>query len=253
MTGDLRRRLHEGPVLGTFLKLPRQEVVEILSRQGFDFVICDLEHAQMDERDARLVILAGRAVGLPVIVRVASPDRGVINRLLECGAEGIQLPRTKSPEDTGRLRDLMTYPPDGSRSVSQAQPAAGFGAEALAAYLQRSNSSVLTIGQFETAHLVEPLDEAVKALDVAFIGSVDLSVDVGCPGDLGAPEVQQRIALVEEACGRTGTALGVFAGTAEEARTALSTGYRYIALASDLALLRQGASSILTSVREQRA
>ncbi|MGH3729104.1 MAG: HpcH/HpaI aldolase family protein [Micromonosporaceae bacterium] len=244
--------MREQPVLGCFLKLPRPEVVELLALAGYDFAICDLEHAQIDEAGARSVVLAGRATGLPIVVRPATPDRGLINRLLEAGAAGIQLPRVRTRRDADGLRDLLAYPPVGSRSISQAQPAAGFGAEPLPAYLTRSNDSVLGIGQFETADLADPLDDAVAPLDVAFLGTVDLSVDVGRPGDPSAPEVRERIGVVERACARTGTILGTYAGTVPAARAAAAAGYRYIALGADVSTFRDAASAMVSAFREPR-
>jgi 2-keto-3-deoxy-L-rhamnonate aldolase RhmA len=247
---DLRSLIETRPVLGTFLKLPRAEVVAILAAAGFDFVICDLEHAQIDDHECREVLLAARAEGLPVIVRVPALDRGLINRVLEGGAAGIQLPRTRTATDAAALTDLMRYPPRGSRSVSQAQPAAGYGREPLVDYLERSDATVLRVGQFETADITAPLDDALADLDVAFIGSLDLSVDSGTPGNVASGEVRARVETVEAAARRTGTALGMFAGTVAAAQDALGAGYRYVAVAADLTLLGRGAGEAVRGLRE---
>ena len=53
--GDLHLALAEKACFGTFLKLPRPEVVDLLALAGFDFVICDMEHAQVSEMEARTV------------------------------------------------------------------------------------------------------------------------------------------------------------------------------------------------------
>lgn len=247
---DLRALLEKRPVIGTFLKLPRPEVVAVLAQAGMDFLICDLEHSQADERDCREVILAARAEGVPVVVRVSDMDRGVINRVLEAGAVGIQLPRTRVVADSAGLRDLVSYPPAGSRSVSLAQPAARYGAVALPAYLAESNASVLAIGQFETADLTDPLDDVVKSLDVAFVGSVDLSVDAGAPGQIDAPAVRRLTERIEGAATRTGTHLGVFAATAAAARQAVAAGYRYVAVGADITLLAGAARELVSAVQE---
>jgi len=126
-------------VFGTFVKLGRREVIEVLALAGLDFAICDLEHSQVTEADAGHMITAGRSCGLPIIVRIAHFDPGQINRLLEAGAAGIQLPQVQTREQVAALRAACKYPPEGSRSVSLAQPAAGYGSEPLAEYLERSN------------------------------------------------------------------------------------------------------------------
>jgi 2-keto-3-deoxy-L-rhamnonate aldolase RhmA len=245
----LRTLLDERAAIGTFLKLPRPEVVAILALSGYDFAICDLEHSQITAGEWRDVLQAGRAEGLPVVVRVPDLDRGLINRVLEAGAAGVQLPRTATAADSDTLASFMRYPPTGTRSMSQAQPAARYGAEPLVDYIERANSEALAVGQFETADLADNLDAAVAPLDVAFIGSLDLSIAAGHPGRPGAPEVTALIDRVAAAARRTGRHLGVFAGTAEAARTALAAGYRYVAVSADLSMLRRGASDLIAELR----
>ncbi len=241
----LRARMAERCVIGTFLKLPRPEVVEILGLSGLDFVVCDLEHAQITEREAREVILAGRVAGLAVVVRVADLDRGLVNRLLEAGAAGIQLPRVRSSADAAHLSELTNYPPEGTRSLSRAQPAAGYGANPLSEYLHTSNAAVLRIGQFETAALCNPVEAVAAGLDVAFIGTVDLSVDMGRPGEPEHPEVQARVFELEAGARSAGALLGGFAPTLESARGAIARDYRYIAVASDIGLLHGAAQDLV--------
>ncbi|MDP5183891.1 aldolase/citrate lyase family protein [Blastococcus sp. BMG 814] len=240
----LRRALATGPVVGTFLKLPRPEVVDVLAGCGVDFVVCDHEHAQISEREAREVIRAGRAVGLPVIVRVPDLDRGLINRLLEAGAAGIQLARAES--GTGRpLGDLMRYPPEGTRSVSPAQPAAGYGAIPLTTFLPRSNADVLAVGQLETASAAADPDAAVAGLDVAFIGPVDLRVALGHADDPDHPDVTQAVTGIRAAAARAGIPVGTYVAGPDEVAAAVGNGYRYVVVSSDLALLAAGARTVL--------
>lgn len=248
--GSLRELLLDHPVVGTFLKLPRTDVVAILALAGFDFLICDLEHSQADERDCRDVLLAARAEGIPTVVRVASVDRGLINRLLEAGAAGIQMPRIRTAADVAELRSLVSYPPAGTRSLSLAQPSARYGTKPMQDYLRDSNEEVLTVGQFETADLIAPLDDVVEGLDVAFIGTLDLSVDAGVAGQFDSPALRQKVAAVEEAAKRTATPLGAFAPDVSAARTAISRGYRYIAVAADITMLAAAAHDLVHAIQD---
>src|SRR5579864_9681331 len=118
---QLRKKLNARAAIGTFVKLGRREVIEILALAGLDFAICDLEHSQITEQEAGNLITAGRACALPVIVRVAHFDPGQINRLLEAGAAGIQLPQMQTKEQVSTFRSVCKYPPEGSRSLSLAQ------------------------------------------------------------------------------------------------------------------------------------
>jgi len=242
---SLRSMLDAGPVVGTFLKIPRFEVVDLLALAGFDFVVCDYEHAQMSLLEATDIVRAGVGRGLPVVVRVPELDRGDINRLLEAGAAGIQLARGSGDAAAG-LRTLVSYPPLGSRSVSLAQPAASYGVGVtLAEHFERSNRETLAVGQFETADYADGLDAAMAALDVAFIVPVDLSVDLGTPGDLSSPAMQEATAVIEAAASRAGVPMGIFAGTADAVAAARTKGYGYIVAGSDLTMLMAGARAAL--------
>jgi 2-keto-3-deoxy-L-rhamnonate aldolase RhmA len=225
-------------------------VVEVAALAGFDFVICDPEHGQMGEGGARRVILAGRAAGLPVAVRAAELERGSINRLLEAGAAGLQAPRVRTRAEVERLRDLALYPPHGSRSVSLAHPMAGYGSVPPDDYLARSQGQVLLVGQFETARVGNgPLLEAIGGLDVAFIGVFDLSVDLGLPGRFDAPEVRRWVEGLAEAAEAAGVALGLYAPTAEAAVAAARSGFKYIALGSDVTVLQQAFRNLAGAVK----
>ncbi|WP_422933021.1 HpcH/HpaI aldolase family protein [Sinomonas sp. P47F7] len=243
---DLRSIMAERPALGTFLKIPRFEIVDLLALSGFDFAVCDYEHSQMSVREACDVVRAGRARGLPVLVRVPALDRGDINRLLEAGAVGIQLARG-SGASAAELRKLVSYPPLGTRSVSLAQPAADYGiGTTLADHFERSNSSVLAVGQFETADYDDGIDAAMSALDVAFIGPVDLSVDLGTPGQPDSDPMRAATAAIEAAAAAHGVPMGIFAGSPEAAAEAAARGYRYIVAGSDLTMLATGARQYAT-------
>src|SRR3546814_13360886 len=65
--------LFRSPLIGTWLKLPSLEVVEILCDAGFDFVVIDQEHAPLDFSNAFAAIALAQARGVTALVRV--PDR----------------------------------------------------------------------------------------------------------------------------------------------------------------------------------
>lgn len=247
---DLHLALAERACFGTFLKLPRPEVVDLLALAGFDFVICDMEHAQVSEMEARTVIKACAAVGLPVTVRLPEPTQGLVNRLLEAGAVGIQMPRLRSAADTRSLHTMMHFPPEGSRSVGVANAWAGYGTVPVTKYLGESNARALVIGQFETREMEEPIDKMMEELDVAFIGPMDLSVDFGFPGQFDHPEVVTRIRRIEEAASRTGTYMGAFVGSVEQTAKLTAAGYRYLAVSGDVTILGNGAKSLVASLHQ---
>jgi 2-keto-3-deoxy-L-rhamnonate aldolase RhmA len=253
VAAQLRSKMNSRSVLGTFVKLGRREVVEILALAGLDFAICDLEHSQITEAEAGHMIVAGQSCRLPIIVRVAEFDPGLINRLLEAGAAGIQLPQVQTRKQVAAFRAACKYPPEGSRSVSLAQPAAGYGSEPLTEYLARSNRDVLLVGQMETREVEKPLTTLLQGLDVAFIGSLDLTVDMGVPGKLENPQVQQRLREIEQAAAEAKVHLGIYADSPARAAQAAAAGYRMIALSSDLGALSAATKGWIKQLQELSA
>lgn len=234
----LRRRLDDGPVLGTFVKLARAEVVTLLARCGMDLLVLDLEHSEASDADAREALVAARLARVPVVVRVDGPDRGRINRLLELGAAGIQLPRVAHADDVAQLVSLTRYPPAGTRSVSTTQAMGAYGGVGLHDLLAAAAASrPLLVAQIETAEVDDSLWDALAQVDVAFLGTTDLSVTAGTPGDLTV--VAPLIRRLEEVAGACGVHLGVFAAEAG-LEDHLARGYRMAVVGSDLDALATG-------------
>jgi 4-hydroxy-2-oxoheptanedioate aldolase len=226
--------------VGTFVKLPATESVEVAAQAGFDFVIIDLEHSQLSDADGRRLVRHAHAMKFPAVVRVPECNRGQVNRLLEAGASGIQLSTVISAAQVRELVAATRYAPDGERSVSLAHPVAGYGATPLRDAV--GAEPPLLVGQIETAVTTDPLDKVMAAgLDVAFIGTTDLTVAVG----FDRARTDTRIQEIAAAAKAAEVALGTFAATPEAAHEDT----RYMALASDLSLLQDAMTQAVADAR----
>jgi 4-hydroxy-2-oxoheptanedioate aldolase len=149
LASTLRARLREGGVvLSTFVKLSDTEVVDVLGQCGLDAMVIDMEHSQLDDADARRLVRYAASIGFPAMVRLPAVDPGVINRLLEAGAAGIQLSSVTCRRHVDELLAACRFPPDGSRSASLAQPDAAYGTVPLPDYLGREGPFL--VGQIES-------------------------------------------------------------------------------------------------------
>ena len=250
----MRERLRSGaPVVGTFVKLAALETIDIAASAGFDVIVVDGEHAQLGESECLALVRHAAALGLPAIVRIPAVDAGHINRLLEAGAAGIQLSSLRARAERDALVAASRYPPEGTRSVSLAHPAADYGAIPLAAYLERSKGGPLLVGQIETATTVDPLADLLSGLDVAFIGTTDLSVDLGRPGMLDDERVRSRVLEIAGAAERASVALGAWVANADALAALQGMRLRYVVVGSDLQLLRAGIASTLAAARRALA
>lgn len=223
----LRARIAEGRVVGTFLKLAALETVELASAH-LDFAVVDLEHSQLDDGMAGRLVCHARALGFPVVVRVASPERERVNRLLEAGAAGIQLSTVRRADSVRALRAAMRYAPRGERSISLGQPEAAYGGVDLRSFLDAQGEGALLVAQIETASTDDPLEViAAERPDVLFVGPMDLTVDL----EHDADRVRARIDEIAAVAASAGIALG---GAGVEA-----DGIRYDVVGSDVGMLRE--------------
>ena len=235
------------------MKLAALETIDIASSAGLDLVVVDGEHAQLGQSECLALVRHAAALGLPALVRIPAVDAGYVNRLLEAGAAGIQLSSLRARTERDALVAATRYPPEGTRSISLAHPSADYGAVPLGAYLERSKGGPLLVGQIETATTVDPLDDLLPGLDVAFIGTTDLSVDLGRPGMLDDERVRARMVEIAGAAGRASVALGAWVANAEALAALSGSRPRYVIVGSDLQLLRAGIASTVAATRRALA
>jgi 2-keto-3-deoxy-L-rhamnonate aldolase RhmA len=219
-------------------------------RCGVDWLLLDLEHGAGGEEQVGAVVLAAAAYGVPTVVRVESPARIRLGRVLDLGAAGVMLPRLDSAADVREALRHLRYPPDGDRGVATYNRACRFGLDPAA--LDRANGEVLGVVQIESARAVEQVEEiaALEGVDVLFVGPRDLTHDLGVPGDVRAPSYLAALDRVRAAAQRHGKACGLLvpdgaaAARQEEVWTFLTVG-------SDSALLAAAVSTQLARARPQ--
>jgi len=246
----LRERLRSGPPLvGTFVKLPALESIDLVHSVGFDLAVVDAEHSQLDEGAILSLIRYGAAQGLPMLVRTASREAGSLNRLLEAGAAGIQLSTLRACAERDTLISATRYAPDGTRSVSLAHPGADYSGIPLARYLEESKQFPLLVGQIETASTIDALADVLHGLDAAFIGTTDLSVDLGRPGMLDDPRFTARVVEIAAAASRADIALGAWVHSPAALVKLGNARFRYVLIGSDVQALRAGLSIIPSAAR----
>jgi 4-hydroxy-2-oxoheptanedioate aldolase len=227
---SLRERLGGERLVGTFVKLPALESIDVCAA-SLDFCVVDYEHSQLSEADVLRLVRHAAAVGFPAVVRLPEVDRGLVNRLLEAGAAGIQLSSVRRVADVRALVAAAAYAPAGSRSISLAHPRAGYGAVPLREYVAGAVPPLIVI-QLETRETDDPPVELCRAgADVAFLGLTDLLVDCGLDQDAADARADELAGAVAEA----GVALGGF-GNEER--------FRYAVVSSDVALLRGAVAGV---------
>ena len=233
-------------MLGTFIKLPVLEAIDLVADSDLDFAVVDLEHSQLGDAASSALVRHASALGLPIVVRLPTVEASLINRLLEAGAAGVQTSSLRLASSVTDLVSATRYAPAGHRSLSTAQPSAGYGSRSLREYLdEEANAPPLLIGQIETATTDDPLAEIIRSgLDVVFLGTTDLSADLGAPGALDDPRVVERMKEVARAAADSRTRLGGFVANAAGYVALGALGSTYTVISSDVQALKEGLGAL---------
>jgi 2-keto-3-deoxy-L-rhamnonate aldolase RhmA len=218
-----------GTLFTSSVRLPEPGLCELLGYAGFDFVLLDGEHGAADAATIDRLIqgcFAGNTV--PIVRVLRNDDPEAVMHALDLGAQGILMPHCRSAADARRLKRAALYPPSGNRGFG---PGRGtlWGRVALDEYFETINDTILLLALIEDPEGVDLIDEiAPCGIDVLWVGTGDLAMAYGVPGQRQHPRVLEAAAKVLAACQRHNVAAGFPVGSLEEARWARDQGYRAI-------------------------
>ncbi|WP_282847426.1 HpcH/HpaI aldolase family protein [Microbacterium oxydans] len=220
---SLRERANAGEkLIGALLRMPSEEIVEMLAVAGFDFVLIDCEHGPADIVALRQHIAVAALHGVPTIVRVGERDRGQILRVLDQGAEGILAPHLDSAADAEALVDAAMYPPVGSRGFATYSRAGRFGRIDPGAHRDWWLENTLVLGMIESPRGVAHAAAIVTTarLDGIMVGPADLAAN-STPDDEPVPEA---ISAVHATLADAGSLRMDIVGTRAAAEAAFTSG-----------------------------
>jgi 4-hydroxy-2-oxoheptanedioate aldolase len=248
----LKETLSSGkPAFGTFVTMDAPDLVEVIGIAGFDFVVIDTEHGPGNPWSIQHMIRAADVRNISTVVRVPNHERTSILKVLDIGAQGVQVPMTN---DMASFRDMSSgahYAPLGIRGAALTRSADyGMGLSA-AEYFARANDEILTVAHCETVECFKNLSSlvAVPGVDVIFLGPFDMSQSLGIPGQVDDARVQDVIERAIEIVLRGGKIGGIFTSSPEDTRAFLDMGYRYIAYGLDVGIMASAYSALAATLR----
>jgi 2-keto-3-deoxy-L-rhamnonate aldolase RhmA len=169
-------------------------IVEIIALAGFDGVFIDMEHTDFDLSLVSEMIRIADLTGITSIVRGPENNSKTILRVLDMGAQGIQVPHVEGIEGARRAVAAVRYPPVGERGAAGSTRAAGYGSIPWREHVQTSNEEILLIAMTEDLKGINDI-EAIAALDgvdLISLGPTDLSAALGIT-DPSDPRLRQTI------------------------------------------------------------
>jgi 2-keto-3-deoxy-L-rhamnonate aldolase RhmA len=241
-----KRQLAQGQLaIGMGVRLARSvDIATIAKTCGYDWLFIDMEHNSMDVDTAAQLAMASLPIGITPIVRVPGKEHHHASRVLDAGAQGVVVPHVESVDEAHHAVSCCKYPPIGHRSVMGVLPQYGYRSVPVAESTAGANAETLVVVMLETPQAIERADAiaAVPGVDVVLVGTNDLCAEMGVPGALGDPRVEEAYRTVIAACARHGVYPGMGGVYDHELMPRyIRMGMRFILSGGDLAFLMAGA------------
>lgn len=251
---SFRQRVRECErLVGTFLKTPAFQVVEVLGATGLDFLVVDAEHAPFDRTALDVCMLAGRAVDLPMLVRIPNDAPHTILDVLDLGAIGMLVPHARSEQGVREVIGASRYR-TGARGFSNSPRAGHYGRVGMADLIERADSETTVICQIEDRDAVENIERlvAIEEVDCLFIGRADLAVSYGVT-DINHQLVAAAVQQICAACRAAKKAVGIFVSDPRECARYEEYGVSLFIVGSDQSMLYTQAALMMTATKRSAA
>lgn len=250
LTNPFRNALSAGrPLIGAWSMLNSTNAVEGLAWSGFDWLLIDGEHAPVTLGDAVAHMRAMMATPTIPVVRLAWNDAILLKQYLDAGATTVMVPYVQRAGEAASAVRAMRYPPRGDRGVAVMHRASRYGR--VRDYVTRADDSLYLIVQIETPEALDNLNSilATDGVDAVFFGPGDLSATMGFPGKADHPDVTAAIEKGLAKVRRTTKAAGVLAPNAAIAERHIRSGFDFVSVANDCALLLGAADAAAVHFR----
>jgi 2-keto-3-deoxy-L-rhamnonate aldolase RhmA len=249
-----RKRLEAGEfALGVGLRQARTvDIAQAMSTAGMDWLFIDLEHGSMSLDTAVQISVSANSAGISPIVRVPFGQYDMATRALDGGATGIVMPHVDTASQAAEMVERLRYPPAGHRSVGGPMPQLNFRALTMKDATKAVNDNLLLVAMLETPKAILNASEiaAVPGIDVLLIGTSDLSMEMGIPGQVMHEDVQKAYAMASAGCKAHGKWLGMGGVYTDDGIATYSKiGARFILTGNDLSFLMAGVSARAQVVR----
>jgi len=248
----LKRKLQRGEfVIGPFMNCSYGAFIEIVGMAGFDYAIIDMEHGPLEVETAEDLCRAAQGVGLSPIIRVRKNDPPQIQRALDIGSAGVQVPQIETGEGAEAAVRAAKYVPLGMRGLSLFTRAGDYTVYGLSGITDRLNEEQLLIIHVEGVTGLQNLDAiiAVPHIDVVFLGPYDLSQSFGIPGQVNDPRVVRGMEEATAKIRAAGKAAGTFAGDVATAKRWIDVGVQYISLGVDTGIFANACRDLVAQVK----
>jgi 2-keto-3-deoxy-L-rhamnonate aldolase RhmA len=255
LANPVKRKLATGELvlMMSLRQLRTPDAAMIVRECGFDGFYVDCEHGTFSRAETSALCAAALMLGLMPAVRVASPHAADIAAALDGGALGVIVPHVADAAEAQAAVRAAKYPPAGERSVAALGPATRYRSLPLAEIARLQNELTMVIAMLETAEGVDNAEAiaAVPGIDALMVGPADLSTELGIPGELKHPRIQEAWFAAAAAARKQGKHFVAGAGGPDAAEM-VERGARILMGGNDVAYLMTAAREAAAKMRTTR-
>ena len=240
------------PLCGAHANLSDPTVSEILGGMGYDYLFLDLEHTPLSAEQAHLHLLASRAAGTPMFVRLPADDLTVTKKVLEMGPDGVIFPMVRDYEHACQLMANTLYPPYGIRGCGP-KGAVRYGMDNEPYYYGEGHLKMCRFAMIElkSAALDAERIASIPYLDGCLLGMQDLSGSIERLGDIFCEENVELAMKAIKAFQKAGKTVAVSTYATDEAtlRRYRDMGINMITTGADYVYMVKGGMETLKTIR----
>lgn len=240
--------MNESIKFGTWLTAGSPVLVELASLYNFDWFLFDMEHGFLTQNDLLSNLQAVKNQNTNAIVRVGGIDPIQISKVLDLGAQGVMVPHVSNVGDAKKCVEAVCYPPLGHRGFSSSVRAFNYG---LNVPKDINENSPLLFVQIEDLEGVKNVDEiaAVEGVDVLFVGPADLKLSLSFQRTDNPVTYEEALERVMITVKKYGKQAGILIRDYNDIPELIKMGFSYVALSSDIAILKSGYQQVVNIIQ----
>ncbi|MEO9023350.1 MAG: aldolase/citrate lyase family protein [Ginsengibacter sp.] len=249
----VKARLKNGQVcFGTMLRILKSpQAISLCASEGWDYIILDTEHNDYNYETLSNFSLISKYEDIGCYVRVPDKLYHQMAQTLDIGAEGLILPQVKTMQEARHIIECTKYAPIGKRGVSMSTSVTLFRNYDINEYTEWANRELMIVVQIESEEGVNNIDQIVstKGVDAVMIGPSDLSRDMGIPGQLQHPRMEDAFRKVIKHCNKHNVAPGVHLNSMTDVDKWVNEGMLFVTYSYDSKFFKDASREALTRLR----
>jgi len=228
------------------------DIAQLLRTAGFDWLMIDCEHSSIDLDTAAQIAAAALPIGITPAVRVPALEHWHSSRILDTGAQAIVFPHIDDKEEAERAASVCRYAPAGKRSVGGSLPHIGYASMPVGEMTRAINEETMVVVMIESPEGLANCAAiaSVPGVDALLIGTNDLCLELGIPGQFNDAKVAEAYKKVIAACRKHGKFPGMGGMyTPELLERHIAMGVQLVLSGSDFSLLMESGKARASLVR----